>query len=138
MRVDSYLNFDGRCEEAIEFYKKNLGAETNMLIRFKDSPDKSMPIQPGSENKVLHCELQIGESKIMASDCHCAEKAGFSGFSLSLTANDDAQAKKIFAALGECNGGEVAQPLISTFFASSFGVVNDKFGVSWMIVVPTK
>lgn len=135
MRVDAYLNFDGRCEEAIEFYKKNIGAEVSMLLRFKDGPDKCMPIQPGTENKVLHCELQIGESKVMASDCHCTEKTGFAGFSLSLTARDDAQAKQLFAALS--NGGKVAQPLIATFFASSFGVVNDQFGVSWMIVVPT-
>src|SRR5262245_49011274 len=103
MQVQPYLFFDGRCEEAIEFYRSALGASVQMLIRFKDSPEKApegtMP--PGMEDKVMHATLRIGDAVVMASDGHCAGKPKFEGFSLSLTAANDAEAERLFAALGK-------------------------------------
>jgi PhnB protein len=135
MQVQPYLNFDGRCEEAIEFYRKALGAEVMMLMRYKDSPEQAAPgmVPPGTENKVMHASLRVGDSMVLASDCHSAGKPNFQGFSLSLTVPNDAEAAKRFAALAD--GGTVQMPLTKTFFASSFGVVADRFGVSWMVYV---
>ena len=134
MQVQPYLNFDGRCEEALEFYRKAVGAEVTMMMRFKDCPvPQTGSCTPGSENKIMHASLQIGESTVLASDCHAEGKTGFQGFSLSIMPSTEAQAEKIFAALSE--GGQVQMPLAKTFFAKSFGVLADRFGVSWMIVV---
>ena len=138
MQVQPYLFFDGRCEEAIEFYKKALGAKVEMLMRFKDSPDPPPPgmVPPGSENKVMHASLRIGDTTVMASDGGCQGKPSFQGFSLSVSAADDADAARLFAAIGE--GGQVQMPLGKTFFASSFGMVADRFGVGWMIIAEKK
>jgi PhnB protein len=131
MRVEPYLDFEGRCEEALEFYKKAVGAEVTMMMRFGEAPDKSM-ISPGSEKKVMHASVKMGDSIVMASDGWNKGKANFEGVSLALTAADDAEAKRLFDALAQ--GGEVKMPLTKTFFASSFGMLADRFGVSWMIV----
>ena len=131
MQVQPYLMFDGRCEEAIEFYRKALGAEVQALIRFKDSADAASCAN-GHGAKVMHTCLRIGDTAVMASDGQCQGKPGFQGFSLSVTAADDAAARKRFNALAD--GGQVQMPLSKTFFASSFGMVADRFGVSWMIV----
>ena len=135
MQVQPYLFFDGRCEEAIEFYKSALGAKVEMLLRFKESPDRPPPgmVPPGSEDKVMHTCLRIGDTAVMASDGRCLGKPSFSGFSLSLTARDEPEADRLFAALAD--GGEVQMPLAKTFFSPRFGMVADRFGVSWMIVV---
>jgi len=137
MQVQPYLFFDGRCEEAIEFYRRTLGAEVQMLMRWQDSPEPCPEgtIPPGSENKVMHAALQIGGTTVMASDGRCGGAPTFQGFSLSLDAADDAEAKRLFDALSD--GGQVQMPLGKTFFASSFGMVADKFGVSWMVIRPT-
>lgn len=137
MQVQPYLFYDGRCEEAVEFYKKALGAKVEMIMRWKDSPDPNMRGAPGSEDKVMHASFCIGETTVMASDGQCSgepsPKPSFQGFSLSVTAADDAEADKLFAAVGD--GGQVQMPLTKTFFASRFGMVVDRFGVSWMIIV---
>jgi PhnB protein len=133
MQVQPYLMFDGRCDEAIEFYRRALGAEVAMLLRFKDSPDPAM-CAPGSENKVMHSCLRIGETSIMASDGRCTGQPSFQGFSLSITAPDEDVANRLFASLGE--GGQVQMPLAKTFFSPRFGMVADRFGVSWMVYVP--
>jgi PhnB protein len=135
MLVQPYLFLDGRCEEAIEFYRKALGAEVEMLMRFKDSPEPPQPgmVPPGSENKVMHSCLRIGDTRVMASDGHCQGKPSFQGFSLSLTVPSAAEADRVFAALG--NGGQVQVPLTKTFFSPRFGMVADRFGVSWMFLV---
>ena len=135
MRVQAYLNFDGRCEEAIEFYRRTLGAEVEMLMRFKDSPEPCAPgtMPPGSENKVMHASFRIGETTIMASDCHSAGKSSFQGISLAINPPDEAKAKQLFNALAD--GGQVNAPLTKTFFSPAFGVVSDRFGVTWMIHV---
>ena len=130
--IQPYLIFNGRCEEAIEFYRKALGAEVTMLLRFKDAPDPSM-CAPGSENKVMHANLQIGESVILASDGRCTGQMSFAGFSLSLTVKSVADADRFFAALSD--GGQVQMPLDKTFFSPRFGMVADRFGVSWMLYV---
>jgi PhnB protein len=133
--LQPYLFFNGRCEEAIEFYKRALGAEVQMLMRFKDSPDpqQSGGCPPGSENKVMHATVRIGNNDIMASDGRCEGKASFEGFSLSLTVSDVADADRLFAALSD--GGKVTMPLTKTFFSPKFGMVADRFGVMWMVHV---
>jgi PhnB protein len=138
MQVQPYLFFDGRAEQAIEFYKSRLGAKVEMLMRFKDNPEPPQPgmVPPGSDNKVMHACLRIGDTAVMASDGHCTGKPSFQGFSLSLNAKDEAEAKRLFAALAD--GGQVQMPLAKTFFSPSFGMVADRFGVSWMVVVEQK
>lgn len=134
MQVQPYLFFDGRAEEAIEFYRKTVGATVEMLMRFKDSPETPQPgmVPPGSENKVMHSSLKIGDTVVMASDGHCQGKPNFQGFSLSLSAKNDAEAEKLFKALGE--GGKLTMPMSKTFFASKFGMLADRFGVNWMVI----
>ena len=135
MQVRPYLNFDGRCEEAIEFYKKALGAKVEMMMRFKESPEPPKPgmCAPGSDNKILHSCLRIGETAVMASDGRCSGQPSFKGITLSLNARNEAEADKLFAALGD--GGQAQMPLAKTFFSPRFGMVADRFGVSWMIIV---
>jgi PhnB protein len=135
MLVQPYVFFDGRCEEAIEFYKQALGAKVEMLMRFKDNPEPAQPgmCPPGSENKVMHACFRIGETAIMASDGRCQGKPSFQGFTLSLTVDTTAEADRLFAALGD--GGQVQMPITKTFFSPRFGMVADRFGVSWMVLV---
>jgi len=134
MNVETYLFFDGRSDEALEFYRKHLGAEVIMLMRYKDSPEPHQPgmIPPGAEDKVMHASFRIGDTTVMASDGRCTGKPLFQGFALSLGVASDAEADRYFAALSE--GGQVHMPLTKTFFASRFGMVADRFGVSWMII----
>ena len=135
MQVQPYLFFDGRCEEAIEFYRGALGAEVSMLMRWKDSPEPCPEgmIPPGSDNKVMHAALRIGETIVMASDGRCQGKPNFQGFSLSIAAATEADADRMFGALAD--GGQVQMPMGKTFFSPRFGMVADRFGVSWMIIV---
>ena len=132
--VQPYLFFDGKCEEALEFYKSAIGAKVDMLMRFKENPDKPDPshMPPNSGDKVMHAAFKVGDTQILASDGHCAGKPSFQGFGLALNAKSDAEAEKLFAALGK--GGQVQQPLVKTFFASKFGMVNDRFGIMWMVI----
>ncbi|WP_019142933.1 VOC family protein [Noviherbaspirillum massiliense] len=135
MQVQPYLVFDGRCEEAVTFYREALGAEVEMLMRVKDSPEPPPPgtLAAGSENKVMHASLRIGETTVMASDGYCHGRPSFQGFSLSIQVTDEAQAERLFTALAD--GGQVQMPLSKTFFSPRFGMVADRFGVSWMINV---
>jgi PhnB protein len=134
MQVQAYLSFEGRCEEALEFYKKALGAEVTFLMRMKDSPEPPPGgLQPAMADKVLHSELRVGNTTLMASDGMCQGKANFEGIALAIQAQTDAQAERLFAALAD--GGRVQQPLIKTFFSSRFGMLADRFGVQWMLVV---
>jgi PhnB protein len=135
MQVQPYLFFDGRCEEAVEFYRRALDAEVTMLMRFKDSPEPHDPglVPAGAEDKVMHTSFRIGETMVMASDGQCLGQQSFQGFSLSLTVPNETEAERLFAALAD--GGQVQMPLTKTFFAARFGMVADRFGVSWMIVV---
>ena len=132
MQIQPYLFFDGRCEEAIEFYRKALGAKVDALMRFKESPDQSM-IAPGTGEKVMHASLHIGDTTVMASDGRCEGKPSFQGFALSIAAKSEAEADRMFAALSD--GGQVQMPLAKTFFSPRFGMAADRFGVSWMILV---
>jgi PhnB protein len=132
MQIQPYLFFDGRCDEAIAFYRAALGAEVAMLMRFKDCPDPAM-VPPGGADKVMHAALRIGETTVLASDGRCRGEASFDGFALSLTAADEAAAERLFAALGD--GGAVQMPLAKTFFSPRFGMLIDRFGVSWMVYV---
>ena len=135
MTVQPYLNFDGRCDEAVDFYKKALGAEVEILMRFKDCPEPPQEgcEMPGNPEKVMHTCLRIGDAVIMASDCNCNGNPEFKGISLSLTARDEAEADRLFGALSE--GGKIEMPMMQTFFSPRFGMVADRFGVSWMVHV---
>ncbi|MFM9843724.1 MAG: VOC family protein [Dongiaceae bacterium] len=134
MQVQPYLNFDGRCEEAIEFYRQALGAEVEMMLRFKENPEPPPGATPsGNENKILHASLRIGDSVVMASDGHCSGKPAFQGITLTLQVANEAEADRLFNALA--NGGQVQLPLTRTFFSPRFGMVNDRLGVAWMVLV---
>lgn len=132
MQVQPYLSFEGRCDEALKFYQDALGAEVLMLMRFKEAPDQSM-ISSGSADKVMHSSMKIGKSVVMATDGRCAGNPTFGGISLSLMLADDAEVEQKFAALAD--GGQVIMPLAKTFFSSKFGMVTDRFGVQWMLLV---
>jgi PhnB protein len=132
LNVQTYLFFDGRCEEALEFYRRTLGAEVVAMMRSKDSPDPGMRI-PGADDKVIHAMFRVGDTTLLASDGRNEGQAQFQGFSLSITTPSAAENQKLFAALGD--GGQVQMPLMETFFSPSFGMVADKFGVSWMLYV---
>jgi PhnB protein len=134
MPVQPYLFFDGRCEEAVEFYRKALGGEVEMLMRYKDSPDpRPRGAHAGYDDKIIHASLRIGEASVMMSD-DCMEHPSFQGFSLSLSVADEKDAARKFNALAD--GGRVLMPLGKTFFSPCFGMVADRFGVSWMVIVP--
>ena len=132
MQVQPYLFFDGRCDQALEFYKKAIGADVKMLMRWKDSPDPSM-CTPGNADKVMHAQFQVGETTIMTSDGRNGGAPKFEGFALMIAAKTEAEADKLFGALSD--GGQVTMPMAKTFFSPRFGMLADKFGVNWMILV---
>jgi PhnB protein len=132
MKVEPYLFLDGRCEEALDFYKKALRAEVTSLMRFKDSPDPTMNQPSQAGDKVMHAVFRIGETTIMASDGRNTGKPSFQGFALSVSVANEAEADKLFNALSQ--GGQVQMPLTKTFFSPRFGMVADRFGVSWMVI----
>ncbi|HWV90763.1 MAG TPA: VOC family protein, partial [Burkholderiales bacterium] len=131
MNVEPYLFFEGRTEEALDFYKQKLGAKVEAMMRYKDNPDPQYN-PPNSANKVMHALFRIGDTKVMASDGNCAGKPSFQGFALTINAANPAEAKQRFDALAD--GGQVQMPLNETFFAKSFGMVADRFGMSWMVI----
>lgn len=133
MNVQSYLSFEGRAEEAIEFYKSAVGAKVDMMMRFKEAPEQSM-VTPESKDKVMHAAIKIGDTQVLVSDGQCAGKASFSGIALALSADSAAEAEKLFKALS--TGGQVTMPMTETFFANRFGMCSDKFGVGWMVINP--
>jgi len=132
MQIEPYLNFDGRCDEAIEFYKIALGATVRLLMRFKDNPGPPGQSPPEVLEKVMHANLNIGGATILVSDGRCQNKPNFGGIMLSLSADSDEEAERLFKALGE--GGKVTMPMGQTFFATRFGMLTDRFGVNWMVV----
>ena len=133
--IQPYLFFAGRCDEALDLYRSALGIEVDMLMRFSDSPEPMPPgmLQPGFENKVMHAAFRVGDSIVMASD-GCDDKSRFGGFSLAVTVKDAAEADRVFDAL--CDGGTVKMPLAKTFWSPRYGMLTDRFGVSWMVMVP--
>lgn len=135
MDVQAYLSFQGRTQEALDFYKDAVGATVDVVMHFKDGPpEMQSQIAPAMKDKVMHCAFRIGNTQLMATDGECNNTATFSGISLTLNASSDAEAEKIFAALGK--GGQVQMAMSETFFAHRFGVLADKFGVKWMVLHP--
>lgn len=141
MKTQPYLSFEGRCEEAIEFYRGAVGAEVTSFMRFKEMPASEEPqeaaegcgtIDAANADKVLHSSFRIGDLEVLASDGMCSGQTGFQGISLALTVPDAAEAERLFNALGD--GGQVQMPLTKAFFSPAFGIVADRFGVSWMLV----
>ena len=134
MPVQPYLFLDGRCEEALDFYSRVLGAADVMMMRFRDAPEAAAcPQDPANAGKIMHASFRIGGSEVMASDGRCEGRPKFEGFALSLTASDEAEAEHLFNALAD--GGQIQMPLTQTFFSPRFGMVADRFGVSWMVYV---
>lgn len=132
MRVEPYLMFSGRCEDALAFYQRAIGAKTQMVLRFKDSPEPPhMPLPAGWDHKIMHCGFMVGDTLVMASDGMSAEPQPFTSVTLSITADDEAQARRCFDALAE--GGSVYMPLGPTFWSPCFGMCSDRFGVHWMV-----
>ena len=132
MLVQPYLFLDGRCEEALDFYRKTLGAQVEMMMRFKESPEQTM-VPPDGGDKIMHASFRIGDSTVMASDGRCLGQPAFQGFGLSLTVRDEAEADRVFGALSD--GGQVQMPLTETFFSPRIGMVADRVGVPWMVIV---
>lgn len=132
MQLQPYLFFDGRCEEAVDFYKKTIGAKVEALMRWKDNPDPGA-CTPQNADKVMHASLKIGDATLLASDGRCEGKPMFQGFALTISAKTEAEAEKTFNALAD--GGQVQMPLTKTFFSPKFGMCADKFGVGWMVLV---
>jgi PhnB protein len=136
--IHPYLFFEGRCEEAIEFYKKTLGAEIQMVMRYKESPEPPPAdcLPAGCENKIMHGQIRIGPSVVMMSDGRCSGRSNFEGFSLSLSYSTEAEVDRRFNALAE--GGKIIMPLAKTFYSSRFGMLTDRFGVGWMLIRPNE
>ena len=133
MKVQAYITFGGRCEEALEFYKRSIGAEVTSLLRWKESPDKDMKGPPGYEEKIMNAAFRIGDTQLMADDGRGEKSPEFKGMTLVIEVANDAEAIRVFTALGE--GGNVTMPLMKTFWSSSFGMLTDKFEVPWMVNV---
>ncbi len=134
MKVQSYLFFNGKCEEALAFYRKALGAEITMMMRFKETPEPRTGGSPGDAEKIMHADFRIGETLLMASDgMPITGQPEFKGITLSIEVADDAEARRVFDAL--CEGGQAKMPLAKTFWSSSSGMLTDRFGVSWMVNV---
>ena len=133
--IESYLFFNGNCEQAVEFYRKAVGAEVQMMMRYKESPEPPKPgmVPPGFENKIMHTSFRIGQTTIMAADDCSGQTARFEGFSLALSVPTEAEADRVFAALAE--GGKIRMPLMKTFWSPRFGMLSDRFGVGWMVSV---
>lgn len=134
--VEVYLSFNGACEEALEFYRKAIGAQVDFVMRFSEAPEQPPAgmLAAGFEKKIMHCSFRVGETRIMASDGCGPGKTNFQGFSLSLTVPTEAEADRIFAALSQ--GGTVKMPLGKTFWSPKFGMLEDRFGIGWMITLP--
>jgi PhnB protein len=134
--IHPYLMFNGRCQEALDFYQKAVGAKIDMVMLHKDCPEQPPPgmLPPGFENKVMHSSFHIGGNLVMATDGCSAEQEGFKGFSLSYTVPTATEANRIFSALSD--GGKVQMPLSQTFWSPCFGMLTDRFGVGWMVMVP--
>ena len=134
--VQPYLFFNGSCEQAVEFYRKALGAEVEMMMRFKESPEPPPPgmVPPGFENKIMHTSFRVGQTTVMASDGCSTDKPNFDGFSLAISVPNEAEADRVFKALSD--GGQVKMPLAKTFWSPRFGMVQDRFGIGWMVSVP--
>ena len=133
MKVQANIAFGGRCEEAMAFYKMCMGAQVTTLLRWKESPDAAMKAPPGYEEKIMNASFRIGETELMADDGTGETQVEFKGMTLAIEVADDAEAQRVFAALGQ--GGNIKMPLMKTFWSTSFGMLTDKFGVPWMVNV---
>lgn len=133
--ITPYLDFAGRCDEALEFYRQALGAEVEMVMRFRESPDPPPPgmLPPGFEDKVMHASFRVKGILLMASD-GCGGPATFTGVSLALSLPSETEAHQAFNGLAD--GGTVQMPLGATFWSPCFGMLTDRFGLGWMIMVP--
>jgi len=129
MNVQTYLFFDGRCEEAIEFYKAVFGADLLYSMRFREGPPNLVTAE--NEEKIFHATMRFGETVINLSDDLKQERGSFGGFAILAHLDNDASAEEAFESLQE--GGRVGMPIQEVFWASRYGIVTDRFGVTWKI-----
>jgi PhnB protein len=135
MDVQPYLSFEGRAQEALDFYKSAIGATVDMVMHFKEAPpEMQAQMSPESKDKIMHAAFHIGKTQLFVSDGHCTGKPTFSGITLTINATSNGEAEKLFGALGK--GGQTTMPMSETFFAHRFGMLADKFGVNWMVLNP--
>lgn len=135
--VQPYLFFGGQCEEALKFYEQAVGSTVVMKMRFNECPEP-LPegtIQPGFEDKIMHSSFTVGKMTLMASD-GCGDATNHEGFRLALCVPTEADCDRVFNALAD--GGNVDMPLEKTFWSPRYGMVTDKFGVGWMVMVPSE
>ena len=132
--ITPYLTFGGRCEEALEFYRKALGAEVEMVMRFNESPEPPPPsmLPAGFEKKIMHASFRVRGVPLMATD-GCDDRTKFDGVRLALAVPNEAAAREAFDALAD--GGSVQMPLTRTFWSPWFGMLTDRFGLGWMVTV---
>jgi PhnB protein len=128
--LDSYIFFDGNCAEAMRFYEANLGGKLEALMTYDQSPDPAQ-CPPGSAGRVMHASLKMGDRSLMASDSPAGMHQPMAGFALSLAYDTAAEANRIFDMLAA--GGQVIMPMQKTFYAETFGMLNDRFGTPWMV-----
>lgn len=138
MRIEPYLFFDGNAEEALAFYERALGAKVETKMRYAECPDPVPPehMPPGGPQKLLYASLLIGDVHVMMSDGAPQEGGGFRGFSLCLQYPSEPEARRAFDALAE--GGRVVMPMGRTFFSPCFGMLFDRFGVQWMVMIASE
>ena len=128
MKMQTYVNFAGKCAEAFRFYEKHLNGKISMMMTHGQAPDQSK-VNPAWKDAVLHARVLIGGTELMGADIPSAEP--MRSAYLSLGVKTDAEAEQIFSALSD--GGEVFMPMQETFFATRFGQLRDRFGINWMI-----
>jgi PhnB protein len=130
-----YLNFNGDCEDAFNFYKSVFCNEFGYLSRFGEIPEsEGYTVSEAFKNKIMHVSLQIGQSILMGSDCgeeHASNFLQGNNFSVSVSTDTKAEAEELFNSLA--HGGQIIMPLNSTFWGDYFGMLTDKFGINWMV-----
>ncbi|MBV8799874.1 MAG: VOC family protein [Alphaproteobacteria bacterium] len=130
MEINPYLNFNGNCGEAFQFYAKVLGGKDLRIMTFADAPP-GMPVTRETKNQVMHARFRVGDTMIMGSDGPGGRYNKPQGYAVNIGVDTPEEADRIFAALAE--GGNVGMPIAETFWAKRFGVVTDRFGTHWMV-----
>ncbi len=130
MRLNPYLNFDGKCAEAFAFYARCLGGQNLAIQTFRESP-MAEHVGPEDQDRVVHARMNVGDTVLMGSDSPSNRSSEAKGFAVSLSVDSAEEAERVFHALAE--GGEIHMPIGETFWAVRFGMLLDQFGIPWMV-----